>query len=53
MSQDHRWDLLAENWNDDLNELETLSEEADQELMIVLSRHVTENESYYEQLGCD
>jgi hypothetical protein len=49
-SQDDRWDLLQEHWREELDEFDVLSTEANDELMIVLGRHVIENEDFYEKL---
>ncbi len=46
-SQDHRYDLLDMCWTDALNEHDTLSTEADVELMRVLDQHVQDNEAFY------
>jgi hypothetical protein len=46
-SQEVRWALMDERWSDSLDVYETLSEEADRELMQVLGRHVAENEVFY------
>ena len=49
-TQDERWALMLNLWKDDLDQYETLSEEANIELMGVLERHVDENEEYYRAL---
>ena len=50
-SQDERWNLLDSYWTEQLDPLDTLSSEADEELMRVLERHVSENVSFYLGLG--
>ncbi|WP_420606146.1 DMP19 family protein [Novosphingopyxis sp.] len=50
-SQSERWDALDLYWTDPLDEFETLSLEADDELMAVLTRHVQEHEAFYSGLG--
>jgi hypothetical protein len=46
-TQDERWDLLERHWSEELNDFDSLSEEADKDLMQVLEKHVQENESFY------
>jgi hypothetical protein len=50
-SQKARWDALNIHWTDPLNEFDVLSEEADRELIAVLTCHVHENEAFYLSLG--
>jgi hypothetical protein len=50
-SQGERWNVLAQFWTDSLDEFETLSSEADDELMSVLSQHVQEHKAFYFALG--
>ncbi len=50
-TQSERWNALDQFWTDSLNEFETLSGEADDELMSVLTRHVQEHEAFYFELG--
>lgn len=47
MSQDERWDRMAELWGDDLDALDALTEEADRDLVVALKRHVSDNVDYY------
>lgn len=47
MSQDERWDRMAELWGDDLDALDVMTEEADRDLVVALKRHVSENVDYY------
>lgn len=47
MSQDERWNALEEHWSGHLNDLDVLSSQAEKELMVVLERHVAENEQFY------
>ena len=49
-SQEERWRCLDENWRDELDEFDVLSDEANDELMTALARHVAENEAFYAQL---
>lgn len=42
-----RWEVLDRLWTDDLDDLDTLSSQADAELMAVLERHVSEYRTYY------
>ncbi|MDH7971283.1 DUF4375 domain-containing protein [Sphingomonas sp. AR_OL41] len=51
MSQDDRWNALQEHWKGRLDDLDTLSSEAEDELMAALTRHVLEREAFYRQLG--
>jgi hypothetical protein len=46
-SQDERGDLLERFWTDKLNELDSLSDEADKDLMNSLENHVHQNEEFY------
>lgn len=46
-SQDARWDVLEERWTEDLDEFDVLTSEADQELMMMLEKHVSEHEDFY------
>lgn len=46
-SQDERWNALDQFWTGSLDEFDTLSSEADDELMSVLSQHVQEHEAFY------
>jgi hypothetical protein len=46
-SQEERWNLLERHWPDELNEHDSLSDNADAELMRVLERHVREHEQFY------
>ena len=49
-SQQARWDLLAVRWTDDIDEIDgidTLSKEADDDLMSALTRHVMQHEEFY------
>jgi|CXWL01.1.fsa_nt_gi hypothetical protein len=50
-SPDLRWTLLDEVWLESLNKADVLPEEADRELMQVLSQHVRDNEEFYLALG--
>lgn len=50
-SQDARWNLLERCWSDALDDHDTLTGEADRELMNVLERHVYENEAFYSALA--
>ena len=50
-SQDERWNLLDRYWTEKLDPFDTLSSEADEELMRVLERHVAENIPFYLDLG--
>jgi len=50
-TQEMRWDQLDRLWTADLDQYDVLSEEADNELMRALARHVSINEAYY--LGLD
>lgn len=50
-SHSERWDTLDAYWTESLDEFETLSREADDELMLVLDRHVREHETFYLRLG--
>lgn len=46
-SQEARWSVLDHCWSESLDEYDTLSEEADHELMRVLECHVYDNEEFY------
>jgi hypothetical protein len=46
-SEVERWQILKRLWTEDMDEHDVLTSEADAELMRVLERHVSENESYY------
>jgi hypothetical protein len=46
-SQDARWNLLEQHWPEEMNEHDSLSDEANAELMRVLERHVREQEQFY------
>lgn len=50
-SQSKRWDALDLHWNDSLDQFETLSTDADDELQAVLERHVSEHQQFYFALG--
>lgn len=50
-SQDERWEILDRRWKEAMNEHDLLTTEADTELLRVLERHVSENESFYLTLG--
>ena len=50
-SQSERWDTLDAYWTDALDDFDTLSRQADEQLMLVLGRHVQEHESFYLGLG--
>ena len=50
-SQSERWNTLDAHWTETLDELDTLSRQADDQLMLVLGRHVQEHESFYLGLG--
>ena len=52
-SQSERWDTLDAYWTDTLDELDTLSSHASDQLTLVLGRHVQEHESFYLGLGPD
>lgn len=51
MSQDERWNVLEEHWYEGLDNLDTLSSQADDELMAALTQHVVENEAFYRGLA--
>jgi hypothetical protein len=46
-SHDERWDLLERYWTDALDQFDTLSDEADKDLMSSLEKHVFQNEEFY------
>ena len=46
-SSDARWKMLEDLWNEGIDDLDCLTEQADAELMRLLERHVAENEEYY------
>jgi len=46
-SQDERWDILERYWTEDLDQFDILSDEADAELMEVLTAHVAGDEDFY------
>ena len=46
-SQNERWDALDQFWTEALDEFETLSSEADNELTSVLTQHVLDHEEFY------
>jgi hypothetical protein len=50
-SQNDRWDALEQYWSDELDDFDTLSIEADKQLMEVLERHVANHEEFYLGLG--
>ncbi len=50
-SQDARWDQLNRLWREEMDRYDTLSAEANQELLEALKRHVSANEAYYLTLG--
>ena len=50
-SQGERWSLLEEHWSDELDQFDVLSEEANDELVLCLQRHVAENETFYALLA--
>lgn len=50
-SQQARWDALERHWADALDEIDTLSEEADTELTSALERHVERNCAFYRSLA--
>ena len=52
-SQSERWDVLELYWTDDLDELDTLSREADLQLTTLLTEHVENNQEYYLGLTAD
>ena len=51
MSRSERWAALEATWPDELDEMDTLTAESDNELMLVLEQHVAANEAFYLQLG--
>ena len=50
-SEDARRSLVDEHWTEELEAHDVLTAEADQELMDVLQRHVSENEAFYLSLS--
>ena len=50
MSQDARWAALDVAWTEELDGLDSLSSTSDDELMVVLERHVASNEAFYLEL---
>jgi hypothetical protein len=46
-SQIERWKALDKHWSDELDSLETLTLDADQQLMEVLSEHVAKHLEHY------
>lgn len=50
-SQQARWDALERHWTDALDEMDTLSEEADAELTTALERHVERDHEFYRSLA--
>jgi Domain of unknown function (DUF4375) len=49
-TQDERWSILEERWQEDLDEYDVLSKDADAELMAVLETHVAANQAFYSRL---
>jgi hypothetical protein len=49
-SEEERWRSLDEHWREELDQFDVLSDEANDELMAALTRHVAENEVLYSQL---
>ncbi len=50
-TEDERWDKLERLWTDKLDEMDTLTSEADESLMIALKAHVSKHMEYYLKLG--
>lgn len=49
-TQDVRWDQLEDLWTDDLDEFDGLTEEADQDLVNALTKHVEDYVDFYLQM---
>lgn len=49
-TQDERWRLLEERWEEALDDHDVLSSDADAELMAALEAHVAANEAFYSRL---
>lgn len=49
-SQESRWGLMKEHWNDKLDNLDMLSNDSDNDLIRALEEHVKLNSTYYEIL---
>lgn len=50
-TQHVRWEVLDRHWTDALDEIDTLSEEADAELTAALERHVERDQEFYRSLA--
>lgn len=50
-SQQVRWEALDRHWTDALDDMDTLSEEADAELTAALERHVERDQEFYRNLA--
>ena len=50
-TEDERWDKLERLWTDKLDEMDVLSSEADESLMVALEAHVSKHMEYYLKLG--
>jgi hypothetical protein len=50
-SEQARWNALDRHWTDALDEIDTLSEEADAELTAALERHVERDHHFYLSLA--
>jgi hypothetical protein len=46
-SAEDRWRRLDEHWTDDLDQYDVLTNAADEQLRIILERHVAANEDFY------
>jgi hypothetical protein len=49
-SEDVRWDQLDDLWTDELDEFDVLTEDADQDLVNALTKHVEEFAEFYLQM---
>ena len=47
MTQDERWEFMEKHWRVGLNQFDMLSDEADEDLMNALEKHVQANEAFY------
>jgi hypothetical protein len=52
-TQDERWERLEDDWTDELDELDVLSEEADADLTAALKRHVEEFSDFYLRMNAE
>jgi hypothetical protein len=52
-TEDVRWNQLDDLWTDDLDELDTLTEDADQDLVDALTKHIEEYAEFYLKMSND